>query len=260
MKSTIRRFWPAALLALCCGLPSAFAQTVNVNIYSAGSVVSDGIYMSPYYATIKNGSTSTNSTIICDDFKDESYLNSAFSANLISFSSLSSNLGSTLWGAALGSSAYTLYQEAAWLAEGLLNVVSQNPVNTVNEAYYSFAMWAVMDPSEVLNWLKASGDWSACQAVFGNNCTSYTQLGTNSLLYMAQHNYANGNYSNLALLTPLSGSQLCKVPGTCVAQEFFTVVSAAEGGAAALYLLFAAATCFGAMYLRSPRPKTATTA
>ncbi|HTT17845.1 MAG TPA: hypothetical protein VMG82_02805 [Candidatus Sulfotelmatobacter sp.] len=250
MERSIRRFWPALLLAVCCFSPYALGQTVGVNIYGAGQDPTDGIYMSPYYATLTSGSSSSNFTIICDDFADNSYLNTPFTASLMSFSSISSNLGSTLWGSSQG---FVAYEEAAWLTEGLLNIMSQPTVNKTAEAYYSFAMWAVMDPSDVLNWLKSYGDWAACQAVFGNNCTSYTQLGTNSLLYQAEHQYGSGNYSNLALLTPMSGSKLCTTPGTCVAQEFF--VQVAEGGAAALYLLLAAFVCFGAMFIRARRPR-----
>lgn len=256
MKSSIRRFWPALLLAVCCVSPYALGQKVGVNIYSAGNDARDGIYMSPYYATLSNGSSSSNFTIICDDFKDNSYLNTPFTGNLTSFSSISSNLGSTLW----GSQGFVNYEEAAWLTEGLLNIMSQPTVDKNAEAYYSFAMWAVMDPSDVLNWLKSNADWAACQAVFGNNCTSYTQLGTSSLLYQAEHQYGSGNYSNLALLTPLvnvNGTLVpCTSAGSCPAQEFF--VQVAEGGAAALYLLLAAVTCFGAMYIRSRRPNPAT--
>jgi hypothetical protein len=148
------------------------------------------------------------------------------------------------------------YEQAAWLVEGLLSLMTQSKPSTTTQAYYSFAIWAVMDPSDVLNWLKASQDWAACQAVFGNNCTGYSssQLGKNSLLYQAQHQYATGNYSNLALLVPTNwtGWGSCTQPGNCASQEFF--VQVAEGGAAALYLLLAAGVCFGAIFLRSQRP------
>lgn len=259
MNVPIRRFWPVVLLALFCFAPYTFSQSVTANIYSAGQNPDDGIYMSPYYATLTTATSSSNFTIICDDFKDDSNVNSPFNANLLSFSSISSNLGSTLWGSSQG---FAAYQEAAWLTEDLLNIMSQPSVNKTAEAYYSFAMWAVMDPADVLNWLKSYGDWAACQAVFGNNCTGYlpSQLGTNSLLYQAEQvqNYSTGNYSNLALLTPTlkNSSVLCTSPGSCSAQEFF--VQVAEGGAAALYLLLAAAVCFGAMFIRARRPNTLT--
>jgi hypothetical protein len=263
MKSIIRRFWPALLLlAFCCVVPCSFAQ-VNVDVTSAGGFVRDGIYMSPYYATIDS---EKNVTIICDDFADETYLNTSWKGTLTSFSNLASNLGSTVWGSWLGSPAggsvsastiYTLYQEAAWLTESLLSLVP--PTGTANQANYSFAEWAVFDPNGVLNWLKAHNDTAACQAVFGNNCTSIV-ASAGSLLYASQQNYGSGNYSNLAILTPLVNGKVCTPAisgrGNCPAQEFFAVVTAAEGGAAALYLLLAAAVCFGAMYIRSSRPNT----
>lgn len=254
MKSPIRRFWPVVVLVILCFAPLSFSQSVNVNIYSAGQNADDGIYMSPYYATISSGSGSSNFTIICDDFEDESYLNSPYTGSMQSFGTISSNVTNTLWGSSQG---LVGYEEAAWLTEGLLNIMSQHPVNTTQESYQSFAMWAVMDPSGVLNWLHSYGDVAACQAVFGNACTSTTP-SAGSLLYLAEQplNYATGNYSNLALLTPMNGSTICKTPGSCQAQEFF--VQVAEGGAAALYLLLAAAVCFGAMFIRARRLNIAT--
>jgi hypothetical protein len=258
MKSTIRRFWPALVLALCCSVPNAFGQKVSFDIYGLGQS-RDGIYISPYQATMTSSSGTSNVTVICDDFKDDSPVNTNLNGTLISFSSLSSNLGSTLWGSSKG---LVAYEQAAWLVEGLLSLMSQPNPSTSTEAYYSFAIWAVMDPSDVLNWLKASQDWAACQAVFGNNCTGYssTQLGKNSLLYQAQHQYGTGNYSNLALLVPtnMTGFGSCTKAGSCASQEFF--VQVAEGGAAALYLLIAAGVCFGAIFLRSKRPNANQTA
>lgn len=260
MKSPIR-FWPAALLAMCCFASSAFATQSTVDVTSAGSFGYDGIYMSPYYATV--GSTQ-NVTIICDDFADETYLNTSWTGNIISFSSLASNLGSTVWGSwyesAAGGhvSASTIvqwYEEAAWLTLALL----QQPSGSMNQAYYSFAEWAVFDPNSVLAWLKSYGDTGACMAVFGNACTSTTAV-KGSLLYAAQQGYASGNYSSLAIISPFVNGKVCTPAisgaGNCPAQEFFEVLHVAEGGAAALYLLLAAATCFGAMYFRSPRPNT----
>jgi hypothetical protein len=260
MKS-IRRFWPALLLAFCCIVPVSFAQVTTVDVTSAGGFGYDGIYMSPYYATV---GTSTNVTIICDDFADETYLNKSWTGGLTSFSNLASSLGSTVWGSWYESSnggsysaqtVYHWYEEAAWLTLGLLS----QPSGSANQAYYSFAEWAVFDPNGVLNWLSSYHNTAACQAIFGNDCTS-TVASAGSLLYDAQHNYGSGNYSSLSVLTPLVNGKVCSPAvsgyGNCPAQEFFAVVTAAEGGAAALYLLLAAGVCFGAMFFRSSRPNS----
>ncbi|MFZ0563995.1 MAG: hypothetical protein WAM43_20455, partial [Terriglobales bacterium] len=174
---------------------------------------------------------------------------------------LSSNLGNTLWGSYYESKGYTagailtMYDEAAWLTLGLLGQAG----GSTNQAEYSFAVWAVFDPNSVLSWLKNAGDTAMCNAVFGagNNCAS-TNVTKNSLLWMAQQNYMNGNYSNLTILTPLVqvGGQweVCTPSmggsgGNCPGQEFFELVP--EGGTALMYLLFGGITCFGAMWIRS---------
>ncbi|HKW16954.1 MAG TPA: hypothetical protein VJO35_05550 [Terriglobales bacterium] len=260
MKSSVRRFWPAVLMFVSCFAPSTFAQ-VNADVTSAGGFGYDGVYISPYYASIGKA---TNQTIICDDFADETYLNTPWQGTITQFSNLSSSLGSTVWGSwelsqgTLASSIVQLYDEAAWLTLGLLS----QPKNSINEAYYSYAEWAVFDPNGVFSWLGSHNDVSACTAIFGYACTgTYNNVPANgSLLYSAQHNYWNGNYSNLALLSPVVGNVVC-VPGlsgqgNCPAQEFFVTVP--EGGTTAMYLVFAFAVCLGAIYFRSRRPNAAT--
>jgi hypothetical protein len=256
MKSSIRRFWPALLLAISCAVPYASAGTTSVDITSAGNFAYDGVYISPYYATV---GTTTNTTIICDDFADESNLNQPFTATVTTFSNLASSLGSTVWGAyeltqgKTSTAIVQLYEQAAWLA---IQMLGQSP-NSTAKAYYSYAVWAVFDPAGVKAWL--AGDPNAYNCIFGSSC-SYGLNGA-GLLASAQQNYLNGNYSNWALLSPLAPSGSVCSPkisgnGTCPEQEFF--VQVAEGGAAALYLLLAAATCFGVMFIRSRRLNTAT--
>ena len=263
MKSIIHRFWPAILLALLCIAPNAFATQTTVDVTGAGNYAPDGIFISPYYATVGGAS---NTTIICDDFADDTHLNVTWTASVLSFSNLASNLGSTLWGSWFESAAggsvkgqtiVQWYEEAAWLSIKLL----QQPTGTASQANYSYAEWAVFDPQGVFSFLRAN-NMAACNAVFGAaNCltsTGYMNPAANSLLWSAQQNYMNGNYSNFAILTPLVNGVVCSPAlsghGNCPAQEFFEMLPVAEGGAAALYLLLAAATCFGAMYFRSPRP------
>ncbi len=98
-----------------CLAPWVAAQ--NVTLTSAGNNVYDGVYVSPYYATVGGV---TNTPIVCDDFKDDSYLNTPFTANVQSFSSLGGgSLGNTAWGGVPG--ALKMYEEAAWLTLTLLH-------------------------------------------------------------------------------------------------------------------------------------------
>jgi hypothetical protein len=249
MKKAIRAFWLGAMAVLMLA-PGAFAQN-TVTLTGVQGSSWDGIYMSPYYATVSGVS---NTPVVCDDFGDDSYVGRTWNANITSFSSLSSGgggLAGTAWGN-VTTTTYKMYEEAAWLTEEIL---SQTPSSTLL-IDYSFADWAVMDAPVVLSWLQAAGDINVCNAIFGtgNNCTSDNVTG--GLLWTAQNNtYTAGEFSNVVIISPdvsLTSNTVC-TPGTgnCPAQEFMEVVP--EGGAAFAYLFLAGLCCFGAIYARSRR-------
>lgn len=248
MKRAVRFFLWVGIGTLSL-VPWAFAQ--NVTLTSAGSNVYDGVYVSPYYATV-NGAT--NTPIVCDDFSDDSHLNTSWTGNIQSFSSLSSSLASTAWGSV--PNAVTLYEEAAWLT---LTVLQQASGST-GQDYYSYAVWAVFDPGQVLSWLSThnpdgstSPDNNACSAIFGASCASVNLSAlTSGYLYNAQHNlYSLSEFSNVVLITPLLANGSTCTAGGCPEQEFIAMVP--EGGPAIAYFLLASLCCFGAMFLRSRR-------
>ena len=228
------------LVGVFCIAPMAFAGNVNMALNNPPSNnMLDNIYVGPYNAT--NTTTGGSMQVICDDFRDESNYNS-YSYTQVSFSNLGSNLGNTLWGSLLlheGQSASQimgLYEQAAWLAEGMINLSGSQ------QAYYAFALWAVFQPRQVLTYLGLMGDFGACNAIFGGhqNCSLLSAVQAGSILDTAQHNYMNGNYSNLVILTPIG----CSLVG-CAEQEFFQVVQTVpEGGTALMYLLLAGLACF----------------
>lgn len=237
MMTSARKLWTMPLLAMAtlfCLSSFALADNVTAQLNDPPSNnILDNIYVGPYSAT--NVQTGASMSIICDDFKDESnYSQATYTTN--SFSTL----GNTLWGSSLlhqgdtMSQVTALYEQAGWLVFGMINATG------AQQGYYSYALWAVFDASDVLNWLKNANDMAACNAVFGNNCSS-THAGAGSLLYSAQQNYASGNYSNLLILTPNG----CTAAG-CPEQEFFELVP--EGGSALLYLLLSGFACFGAVW------------
>jgi hypothetical protein len=245
-------FWQLAIVALFLA-PIALAQNdVPITLTSAGNYTDDGIYVSPYYATV-NGAQ--NTPIVCDDFKDESYVASSWNANITSFSSLSATNLPTAWGNALGVSASTfkLYEEAAWLT---IQTLGQTP-GSQGQINYSYAVWATFDPSGVANYLDNGGNPGAanialCNAIFGagNNCASTKVTG--GLLSQAQGNaYYAGEFGNVFIISPLVAgtNQVCDAEsGNCPAQEFMEVVP--EGGATLAYLFIAGFCCFGAIFRR----------
>jgi hypothetical protein len=255
----IRRFGFVAIAVLCFATWAAAGTTATATLTGEGSFDYDGVSIGPYYGTINGG---PNTQMICDDFVDESAVNKPWKVDITSFSNLASDLGSTLWGSyylsknVASATIIDWYEQAAWLTQGLL---TQSPKSN-KQAYYSYAVWAVFDPSGVLQWLEYHNqngrgpDNAACNAVFGSNCGSVSLKNlTSGLLWMAEQDYKTGNYSNFLIITALgSNGKACSV-GNCPSQEFIEPMTVAEGGTAAMYLLLAAACCFGGMFFRSRR-------
>jgi hypothetical protein len=247
MKNTIRTSgWLVMGALLLCLAPNLFAGTsLELNSPPSNNVL-DGIYVGSYSAT--NTVTGAQTQVTCDDFKDESnYSAATYTVNTFN------NLGSTLWGSYLMSaqggheslaSVTALYDEAAWLTLGMLSK------NGTTQGWYSYAIWAVFDPTDVANWLTQYGDSTACNTVFGNGswgaggCTK----GNGGLEGLAEgQTYFSGEFSNFDILTPVCGSGPggSGAPGSCQEQEFFQLVP--EGGSSLLYLLLASVSCFGTM-------------
>jgi hypothetical protein len=229
-----------AVAVLLCVATSAFAGTVSLQLNDPPSNnILDGIYVGPYSAI--NTGTGAQTQIICDDFKDTSNYNQA-TYTIHNFS----NLVGTVWGAG----ALTHYEEAAWLTLGMLQQTG------TTQGYYSYAIWAVFDPTGVASWLTSHGDSGACNSVFGNGswgsggCTA----GSGGLLANAAgQQYTQGEFSNFLIFTPTCSAG----PGTCQEQEFFQLQQVPEGGSAVTYLGLAGIVCFGAMfYVRHQRPRT----
>jgi hypothetical protein len=241
MRTRIQNSCLVAAAVLLCFVPRLLGQELQIDNPPSNNVL-DGIYVGSYSAS--DLTTGGSLQIVCDDFKDNSDFNaSSYTTNTFS------SLGSTLWGSyLLGNGGTltqvtTLYDESAWLTLGMLKQTG------TEQGYYSYAIWAIFDASDVAAWLTRYGDSSACNAVFGagswsgGKCTA----GTGGLVgSAASQTFTSGEFSNLLILTP---NGCTSGPGSCPEQEFFEVV--AEGGTAALYLLLAGSACFGAILLRS---------
>ena len=83
----VSRFFVCVVLSALAGLaPCAFGQQVGITMNSSEPYVMNGIYVGPYNATV-NGQSAQ---IICDDFADDTYLNQSWTANVTTFSNLTS--------------------------------------------------------------------------------------------------------------------------------------------------------------------------
>ena len=213
MIGSTQKWWGVAALALLCIAPCAFASS-NLTMTGAGNNVMAGVYVGPYSATV-NGVA--NTTIICDDFADESVIGHSWNFTSNNFSSL----GSALWGSQTAN-----YDAAAWLTLQMLSLNS-NSNNATQVGYLSFAIWSLFDKGAL------------------NGLNSTQLAGVNAWLGKVPSNLTPGQFANFILLTP----QGCtNGPGSCPGQEFFMQVP--EGGSAFMYLLFAGLACIGAMLLR----------
>jgi hypothetical protein len=131
MKKIIVRASLSVLIgAVLFFAPTALADTASMLLTGAGdNGALGGVYVGPYTATIDGVSTS----VICDDYDDESYIGETWTANVTTPSSLAG----TKW-ADLGNST-NLYEEAAWLSIGLL---SAGPGQAGD---IQFAIWTLFD-------------------------------------------------------------------------------------------------------------------
>jgi len=174
MHSLFRKFWllPAALL-LCAS--ASFAQTTTMTLTGTGdnAVVwgnAGGVYVDPYTATVTGiGSTS----VICDDWSDNSYVGTTWTASVTQVTGLSNSLTNPtnppLFNpTGSGISQQTLYAEVAWLAAQLM----ANPTNPANQTEYSFAIWELTFPyntnsdgTNPTSFLASSSGGSAIQAL-----------------------------------------------------------------------------------------------
>jgi hypothetical protein len=224
----------------------AFAQTSVTLTGPISGPVYDGIYLSPYYATV-GGVAST--PIICDDFADDSNFNTTWNATVTSFSNITSK--NTSWGLAGGNT--SLYGAVGYLFGQTLGATSGSLAQIVD----SFEMWAVFDPTGVQNYLATTtagagapiSTSALCSEIFGA-CTTAAALNPGGLLgTLEAQNYSASLFSNLIVLSPdNSNGTICAAGSHCAAQEFIAL-KAAEGGTAAAYLLLAGFFCFGGMYV-----------
>jgi hypothetical protein len=247
MKRAIRFFLWGAIAALSL-TPWAAAQTTVTLTGPPPGYSYDGIYVSPYYATVGGA---TNTPVVCDDFGDESNVGSTWKATVTPFSGISGT--NTSWGLAGGSTKQ--YDAAAALT---LDVLQQTP-GTTGQIIYSFAEWAVFDPSGVASYLASnpitSGSLTTaalCTDIFGSaGCKSPWVLADGGLLASGYNTIVPpSGYSNLEIISPdNTNGSICKAETGCAAQEFIAVVP--EGGAALAYLFLAVLCCGGAIFMRS---------
>jgi hypothetical protein len=148
----IKQVWLLSIAGLLVFASVGFAQ-YSLDLTGVGTgVVADGVYVSPYQGTItQGGQTVYSGYMICDDFTDEAYLNSPWTATGTNASNVTPTGPNqdVLFDAGYNpftSKTYS-YQQAynavAYLANELLMPV--NLANATTQTDISFAIWDIMD-------------------------------------------------------------------------------------------------------------------
>jgi len=141
IKSSFKKYGYLTIAAAMVCASASFAQQTSMTLTGVGdgavvSTSSEGVYVDPYTATV-GGVASTS--VICDDWSDNSYVGESWTANVTTLSSLTSGTTSNppMFGATSTLSQYQLYNALAYIGSQLL----ANPTNYTNQVTASFALW-----------------------------------------------------------------------------------------------------------------------
>lgn len=207
MKLTLR---VTALIVLALAAATiASADGVTLTLNNGGTDVMGNVYVGAYNFTTPTGSLQ----LICDDYGHDVYGGESWTATTSTLPSLGSvSLFST---GQFSGSTLVQYEEAAYLAQEIFALGPVTSANATTIGYLQYALWDVFDPSA------SSG--------LGNlDPTGQVAI----LLGQAQHNYQNGNYSDVVIYTPVAGSQNPSKDG--LPQEYIGIVSTPEPSSLAL--------------------------
>jgi len=191
MNSLLRKYWYLTVVAVLFFASASLAQTTSVTLTGVGDGATLGdVYVDPYTATVGGVA---NTSVICDDWSNNSYVNESWTANVTNVAAVGSS-GSPMFG-----NNSSLYNEVAWLGSQLL----ANPKNTTMQTEISFAIWDLtyganntyMDPTNPLTYLSANGTSS-----------EYAQT---LLLISEAEGEGTYNSSGWEILTPNSGDPTC---------------------------------------------------
>jgi len=178
--------------AFFCFLPTASAQ-VSMDLTGVNGNSYDGVYTSPYYATINGVAT----TVICDDFETESYLGETWLAKVTNVASVVGGSSTAKFTPAQN------YDAVANLATQLLSV----PASSEQAIILSYAIWDVFDQSGVQAWLANPSN--------GGDTLGISALALADASAALSATYTTGEYSNVTIYTSTASSP----------QEFISVAA-----------------------------------
>lgn len=199
----------ALAIAVVMLAAASAASADSLQLSNGGNYAMGGVYVGPYNFTGNIGGQTVSLQLICDDFKSDVTSGESWQVNVSPLPSSYATLGSA-----------SQYQQVAYLAQMLFgldpngNGNGQGYAQTVGELQW--AIWNIFDPGI---------------GVTGSNPDPYGTLTSLQVMTimkyvtMAQNNAASGDYSNLLVYTPISGTQQPNPPNTGLPQEYFGEVT-----------------------------------
>jgi len=203
MNSSLRKYWFLTAFAVLLFSSASFAQTTSVVLTGVGNGATvwsggTGVYLDPYTATV-GGVPGTS--VICDDWSDNSYVNESWTANVTTLASLNAGTNSTTNPPMFGNDP-GLYNQLAWLATQLM----VNPTSYANQVAVSFAIWELTYPYSTNPETPSPTSFLAGSAQAGQQSCS-GQTCVNTLLSEAAAAVANGYTGDgWSILTPIAGT------------------------------------------------------
>jgi hypothetical protein len=229
----------AAVLIMGSFPSSTRAGTTNFYLANAGSGANlAGVYTSPYTGSV-TGPTGTLIPVICDDFANESYVPEDWTAYVTPYSSTSLNNSTdtqVLWTGAsydpnppsttfnIGIATYNdwnLTQAQAYTVAAVLAIAILNNTGTLQQDY-SYALWELFDPSQVVSWLGSSYQSTLMAATSDVEAaiTAAAGLTPASFPNVTVYSYESPNQGGQ---TPECGNPLAADCATVPPQEFIVV-------------------------------------
>jgi len=212
------------VLVFCVALAaSAGASADSLTLVNGGSDVMGGVYVGPYNFQGTLGGQTATFQLICDDFTHDVYSGESWNVLDSSFPALTNAKFAPA----------SSYEEVGWLTQQMF----QNLSNSQTVGEIQWAIWDIFDATA------SSND------PYGS-LTSSEDTQINYWLGQAAANYASGNYSDLEVYTPVSGSQNPVADGE--PQEYIGLTPTPEPGA---FLLVGIGLCFIGVFRRYFVPK-----
>jgi len=221
MRSSLWKHWYLTAAAVLLFVSASFAQqpvTMTLStVNGAYAGTNPTVYTNPYTGTI-NG---VSSTIICDDYADETYFGEQWTA--YAYNETSAGSSNVKWDPVTGLTQQQIYNEISWLATQLLAAAPGQA-----QEDYSFAIWELACSA-------SSGVNNSGGSPIGGYPCSPDPKGTLSSVdqgIVAQDiqnagAHENVEFSNVTIYTPKPGSGLCGATNStpCGTPQEFIVVT-----------------------------------